>query len=170
LAPLTCSSGSLSPDGSSGGMCSANVPAGQACNTLQNIASPITPTCVTDTMPAGTGGTILDGTYVLASQTYYNVSGCSNVAISETIAISGGCVQLAFGDPITGSGSTSFVVQGNNITSTTTCLDLPVDGASLMMDGPTKTFTATPTTFTLFTRNEGMGISNPDRVEVFTKQ
>jgi len=151
-------------------MCGANVPAGQACNSVQNIASPITPTCVTDTMPAGTGGAIVDGTYVLASQTYYNASGCSTVPISETIAVSAGCIQGALGDPIAGSVSTSFVVQGNNITWTLTCLRLPVDGASLMTDGPTKTFTATPTTLTMFTHNEGMGSSNPDRVEVFTKR
>src|SRR5262245_16882190 len=171
LAPLACTSGSSAPDGSSPGMCSAGVPPGQACSTLQNIASPITPTCVTGTMPNGAGGTILDGTYVLASQTYYNDGACPMTPLSETVVISGGCIQLAFdASGINATGSTTFVVQGDSITTTTTCLDLGVDAGPPTMDAGTKTFTATATTFTLFTLNSAGGSPNPDRVETFTKR
>src|SRR5262245_29922908 len=104
-----------SPDGSSPGMCGADVPAGQACNTLANIGSPITPTCVTGTMPTGIGGTILDGTYVFTSQTYYNDSACPTTPVAETIVVSGACIQGIFETIITGTVSTTFVVQGDNI-------------------------------------------------------
>ena len=146
----------------------------QACNTLANIAPTIGPTCVTGTMPVGTGGTIVDGTYVLTSVTYYNVSSCGTmVPGSETIAISGGCIQYVLGGDsgFTGTASVSFAVQGNNITSMLTCADyLNLDGGLTHLDVPTKTFTATPTTYTLFTPNSAAGNSNPDRVDVFTKQ
>src|SRR5689334_1244304 len=59
-----------------GGSCGANVPAGQGCNTLSNVGAAVTPTCDPGTIPAGTGGTIVEGTYTLTSQTYYGSTAC----------------------------------------------------------------------------------------------
>jgi hypothetical protein len=169
-----CRTGISSPDGSStdaasAGVCSSNVPQFQACNTLANIAPVVTPTCVTGAMPTGTGGTIVEGTYVLTSQTWYNDSSCdTREPGQETIVISSGCYQAI---TTLGTSSVSFVVQDNNVTSMLTCSDhVDIDGAGVMFDVHAKTFTATPTTYTLFTPNSAAGNPNPDRVEVFTKR
>src|SRR5580765_8429578 len=179
VLPLACSSGlssppdGSSPDGASAGMCSANVPQFQACNAVVSIAPVITPTCVTGAMPTGTGGTIVEGTYVMTSQTWYNDSSCdSHVPVSRTMVVSDGCYQFVIGDstgPV-GTGSVSFVVQGNNVTSMLTCADYEDIDGGLMVDVHMKTFTATATTYTVFTPNSAAGNSNPDRVEVFTLQ
>jgi hypothetical protein len=159
------------PDGQTGGgSCSANVPAGQACNTLANVGSRVTPTCGTGTMPTGTGGTIVDGTYALTSQTYYGLASCSTETVSGTIEIAGGCVQIVSGAPIPATGSFTIVAQGASLMMTETCLDLGVEAGAVSPDAPAKTFTATPTTFTLFTMNAAAGNPNPDRVETYAKQ
>ena len=171
LMALGCGSEPSSPDGGGQpGMCSADVPAGQPCNTLANVATAITPTCTTGTMPAGEGGTIVDGTYVLTAQTYYNVAACPAGALSETVVIAGSCFQAAFGDALTGNGSVSVAVQGNNYTQTATCTFFSFDASGARPDGPGKTYTATATTFTLFTNNSAVGNDNPDRVEVLTRR
>jgi hypothetical protein len=168
LMPLGCGSELSSPDG---GVCSASVPAGQPCNTLANVATAIAPTCVTGTMPAGTGGTIVDGTYVLTAQTYYNLPSCPTASISETVVISGGCFQIVFSvGTFAGNASASVAVEGNNYTETSTCTFLNFAPSAVSQDGPGKTYTATATTFTLFTNNSAVGNDNPDRVEVLTLQ
>jgi hypothetical protein len=173
LMPLGCGSELSSPDGGGQpGVCSANVPAGQPCNTLANVATSVTPTCVTEAMPAGTGGTIVDGTYVLTAQTYYNVPACPMSPISETVVIAGSCFQVVFGfgDVLAGNGSTSVTVQGNSYTQTSTCTHFEFDASAQMSDGAGKTYSATATTFTLFTNNSAVGNDNPDRVEVLTRR
>jgi hypothetical protein len=155
-----------SPDsGQTGGTCSANVPAGQACNALSNVGSSVTPTCMTGTIPRGTGGTIVDGTYVLTAQTYYNSATCSTIPVGGTIELAGGCLQLVIGVPFSGTGSFTYTVQGADITMTETC----VNPSGATADTPTTTFTATPTTFTRFIMNSGTGNLNPDRTETYTK-
>ena len=174
LMSLGCGSALSSPDGGGQpGLCSADVPAGQPCNTLANVGTAITPTCVTGTMPAGAGGTIVDGTYVLTAQTYYNVPACPTAPISETVVIAGSCFQVVFGfgDVVAGNGSTRVSVQGNSYTQTSTCTHFDFDAsAGTSSDGPGKTYTATATMFTLFTNNSAVGNDNPDRVEVLTRQ
>jgi hypothetical protein len=158
-------------DSTTAGTCGAGVPAGQACNALTDVATAITPTCVSGTIPTGQGGTIVEGTYVLTAQTYYNLASCQNrPALSETIEITGGCLQLVSRGPFPTTASGAFTVAGSSIMVTQTCLRLALDGATLTPDGPNKTFTATPTTFTLFTNNSATGNPNPDTVDVFTKR
>jgi hypothetical protein len=158
---------SMSPDGASPGMCGADVPPGQACNTLSNVATAITPTCVSGTIPVGTGGTIADGTYVLTSQTYYQDTTCSKVPLSETIAIAGDCIQLVFGSIFTGTLSGTLTTQGNTFAATQTCQHFDVDGAVVSMDAQMKTYTATSAAFTLFSVNTTTGTSD---VAVFTRR
>lgn len=156
----------MSPDGASPGMCGADVPPGQACNMLANVATAITPTCVSGTMPVGTGGTIVDGTYVLTSQTYYQDTACSKVPLSETIAIAGDCIQIVFGGLFSGTLSGTLTPQGNTFTSMQTCLHLDVD-AAVVSEAQMKTYTATSTTFTLFSVNTTIASSD---VAVFTRR
>jgi hypothetical protein len=169
LAAPACSSSSSSNDGAttSGGQCSSSAEAGQVCNSIANTATAITPTCMQATMPTGVGGDIVDGTYVLTSQTYYNVTGCPTTSFSETITIAGGCIQVASSF---GTTSSTVVTSMNEITFTRTCVQTEFDSASLSPDAPLMSFTASGTTFSLFTRNGPAGNPNPDRIEVFTKQ
>ena len=150
------------------GACSAGLEAGQACNTLNNVAPPITPTCTSAPLPAGTGGTITPGTYVLTAQTYYGTpASCPTEAVAVTLVLSGSCIQQV--DELGGltlTSSVTIAVQGNQMMSTLTCAS--VSGFS--PDTPTKTFTATSTTLTLFTLNSAVGNPNPDRAEVFVRQ
>jgi hypothetical protein len=163
------SSGSASPDGASGGICSAGTPAGQACNAVEDVGPLVTPTCTTGAVATGAGGTMLDGTYVLTAQTYYNVPTCPPVQISGTIEIMGNCIQLAFGGVLTGTTSVRFEPQGTGITSNPTCVNTPA-GTTTNADAPgAKTYTATGTTLTMFTKNSGTGNTNPDRIEIFTR-
>jgi len=151
------------------GMCGADVPAGAACNTITNVATAITPTCTTATMASGSGGTIVDGTYVMTSQTYYGTSGCASTPLAATFVYSAGCVQeITTAAGISFTATVSLDVHGTNqVTKTVACVYPSLAGATL--DTPTITFTATPTTLTLFTHNSGTGSTNPDRLESFQK-
>ena len=150
--------------------CSAGLEAGQACNMVDNVATAITPTCTSEPLPTGTGGTIAPGTYVLAAQTFYGApASCPTESIAGTLVLSGSCVQqVAALAGMTITSSLTFAGQGNQMTSTLTCIS--VGTSVLRPDMSTKTFTATPTTLTLFTLNSAVGNPNPDRAEAFVKQ
>jgi hypothetical protein len=153
-------------DTASPGTCGDNVPAGQACNTLQNMASPLVPTCATGAMPVGTGGTIFDGTYILTSSQQYGQSCTTAFPIAETLTINGDCIQLVLGDILTGTFSGRLTTQGNTFTTTVTCQRLDTDGAVFTIDATMRTYTATGTAITLFTVNpDGSG-----DVGVFTRR
>lgn len=157
--------------GSSGGTCSAGTPAGQACNAVANVGPLVAPICTTGTVATGTGGAMIDGTYVLTAQTFYNVPTCPPVQISGTIDVAGDCIQLAFGGAASGTTSVRFDPQGTAVTSNPTCTNFVPAGPTAIADAPgAKTYTVTATTLTLFTRNAGTGNTNPDRIEVFTRQ
>jgi hypothetical protein len=154
--------------------CGAPVVPGGACNALAPIAAPIVPTCTSGTVPTGTGGIIVPGTYALTQQVYFNLTTCGSEPVSGTYAFLDGCIQgVAQVDFRSDAGPATYRVNEsftqpapNEITSTTTCISPPLNGT---LDAPLHTFTATPTTFTLFIHNSAVGNSNPDRVEVFTK-
>ncbi len=172
-----CGSSSLvssSPDGAvdsmTAGMCGADVPTGQACNTLTASGPSVAIACATGSMPTGKGGTIAEGRYNLTQTTYYNFSNCQTLSLTETIDLSGGCLQLVSGMPFPVTLSGTFTVSGNTITTTETCMNIMPSTATVTPDAPTKTFTATPTTFTLYSQNSAAGNPNPDSVAVFTKQ
>jgi hypothetical protein len=136
-------------DGASvdGGACSSDVPSGGACNTIVDVGTAVAPTCATGALPTGTGGAIVDGTYVLTSQTYYD-GACPSVPISATLVGAGDCLQISAtlyegaGVPYTFSAVRS--VQGNQYAATLTC---PIASAC---PSQTLTFTATASELTLF--------------------
>jgi hypothetical protein len=172
-----CSSTGTSADAATGkdaptggGMCGADNPAGQECTSLKATGAPVTATCMTGTLPSGQGGTIVDGTYVLTAQTYYNRNTCPTIALSETIAFAGGCLELASGNPLPATASGPFTVSGANITLTESCIHLGVDGETVRPDTSMKTFTATATTFTLFSRDAPDAGTSTNSVTVYTKQ
>jgi hypothetical protein len=153
-------------DTASPGTCGDNVPAGQACNTLQNMESPLAPTCATGAVPTGTGGTIVDGTYILTSSKVYGDSCATLLPVAETLTIAGDCIQLVVGDILAGTFSGRFVTQGNAITTMVTCQQLNTDAAVLINDAASRTYTATGTSLTLFALNtDGTG-----DVAVFTRR
>lgn len=157
-------------DASTAGMCGADVPPGQECNALVLPGAGVMPTCTTGTMPTGQGGTIVDGTYVLTAATYYNAPTCPTFLVMETIAFAGGCLQDAIGPaPFAATFSGTFTIAGSNITTTQTCSHLDSDAATIMRNASTTTFTATSTTFTLFTQRTGAGNAGSD-FAVFTKR
>jgi len=176
LAGCSSTAPSLGNDGAAdtmtttGGMCGVGIPAGQACNMVKAMGATSIQSCVTGAIPAGTGGTILDGTYELTSQTYYN-SNCSQIAVAETVVFSGNCLELATSVPVQFTGSGTFTVAGANFMLTTNCVHVDVDGATTMSNpSRTQTFTATPTSFTLFTNNSASGGTGSDTVAVFTRR
>jgi hypothetical protein len=121
------------------------------------------------TMPSGTGGTIVEGTYVMTAQTYYGTSGCASTPLATTFVYSGGCVQeITTSAGIDVRAAVTFDVHDTNeVTKTVACVSPTISGATV--DTATITYTATPTSFTLFTHNSGTGSVNPDRVESFRK-
>ncbi|HZU82832.1 MAG TPA: hypothetical protein VE987_07950 [Polyangiaceae bacterium] len=152
--------------------CGSSTPGASACNTVTDVGAPIRPVCAPGTVPAGAGGDIVDGTYVLTGQIYYGLAACPGEPVSATLALSSGCGQEAAhaGPPGDGGAvavTVSFTLdaQGNQVTITPTCTSLT--GAE---DAPTKTYTATASTLTIFTHNSAFGNQNPDRVEVFAKR
>ena len=171
-----CSSTGTSADAATGkdavgtGMCGAGTPAGQECNSVKATGAPVTPTCVSGTLSTGQGGTIVDGTYVLTAQTYYNRTSCPTIALSETLAFAGGCLEVATGAPLPATASGTFTVSGANLMLTQTCIHIDIDGATTMSSMQANTFTATATTFTIFGHNSPDGGTPQDTLTVFTRQ
>jgi hypothetical protein len=155
---------------SGGGMCGAGIPAGQECSAVRATGAPVTPTCVSGTLPSGQGGTIVDGTYVLTAQTYYNRITCPTIAVSETVAFGGGCLEIAAGVPLSVTASGTFTVSGANFMSTLSCVHFDVDGGTFRPNTAAQTFTATATTFTLFSSDAPDAGTSTNSVTVFTKQ
>lgn len=170
LVFAACSSSASAPGVDSAvGMCGADVPAGQACHALTATGRAVTPACGTGALPSGQGGTIVDGTYVLTSLTYYSPDGCPTFPVAETIAFTGGCLEFAVGPPLTSTASGPFTVSGSSITIGQACVDIQVDGATTRQSAPVRTFTATGTTVTLFTHDTSAD-PVPDDLSVFTRQ
>ena len=72
--------------------------------------------------------------------------------------------------PLPATMSSTVTTTMNEITVTVTCSQLDSDAAGYTPDAPLQSFTATNTTFSLFSRNLAAGNQNPDRIEVYTKQ
>jgi hypothetical protein len=132
--------------------CTAAWDGGHACSDLLDIGPQVLTTCSAAPLPTGTGGPILDGTYVLTSRVQfgtacidggtYDAGTPGNPLESLTILIASGCLQAAGhidGSPNWQTGS--FTVSGADLIATVECAlpELPqtigytTDGATLTL-------------------------------------
>jgi hypothetical protein len=138
------------------GSCIPSMATDGNCTDLDEVGQTVTGTCGTSEQPMGTGGTIADGTYALTGRVGYQ-TGCMEGTFRATLRMAGGCF-LRVDDEGNGSAtehlsrSGTFTTSGSTLTRDVTC------GTAL----PAATYTATPTTFTIF--DEGGAVT------VWTKQ
>jgi hypothetical protein len=116
------------------------------------------------------GGSVADGTYVLSAQTYYAGGTCPAPSLSVTLVVEGDCWQEVAGagaanNAISFNAAYAVMVQGNQITTTPTCVDGPAS-----REASTATFTANGSTITIFSTPSAGGQTTADVVDVFTKQ
>jgi hypothetical protein len=111
-----------------------------SCNTLANIGTDVPVTTDPGPAPAMTGGTIVDGTYVLTSQVNYAGATLGSGALKQTFVITGNTVQVVQSG-MGGPDEHSTIIQipsGNQLTFTYSC------PTARTLTVP---YTATPTTF-----------------------
>ena len=142
----TTSDASTATDGASGD-----------CNTLTNVGTVVSETTNASALPAMTGGTIVDGTYVLSSAVEYAGSTADTKTHKRTLKISGTTIQIVNSDnggPDVHA-TLSIAPSGNKMNETMTC---PVAGA--VTQGA---YTATATTLAILKDGENL-------IETYTKQ
>lgn len=116
-------------------------------------------------MPTASGGTVVDGTYVLTSSTYYGTL-CTPTQDRDTWLICGSTWQTTQehgggGAPVVDSYNLNVVPNGTNLELTVLC------GLS-QMTMLTYPYDATPTSLTLYAG--GGSTSDSGRVDVFTRK
>lgn len=137
------SSGSTSSSSSSG-----SIPA--ACSTFAQAGSPVTAVTSSDSEPVPSGGSIVDGTYVLTSTLVYTQAYPHGMDVGDlgsiTLTVQSGTLQLLHtktgGGELRGNGT--YSVSGSTVTYTVTCGDPPPFG-----EGPSG-YTATSDTIAYF--------------------
>jgi hypothetical protein len=110
--------------------------------------------------PAMTGGTIVDGTYVLTKIELYNGRTDTGPPHQETWLFSAGTVQILEQDPTVATFSGTYTTKGNTFTLTFTC---PPSFAGGMAAG---SYTATATELQIQTVNG----ADPYEVDTYTLQ
>ena len=116
------------------------LPSNNLCPTMANVGSTVTPTCVVGAPPPMTGGSIADGTYVIASSTFY-ASHCADfvptvVPRDGTLVVSPGCMKL-IETPFSVASVSTWTTMDNLLTTAALC------GTPGSASTP---YTATPTT------------------------
>ncbi|MGZ3451403.1 MAG: hypothetical protein ACXVEF_17475 [Polyangiales bacterium] len=86
---------------------------GSVCPTFANTAPTITDVTSTATVPVGTGGSIVDGTYFMTSHTTYVGGDTTIKKHSYTIKIVGGVFQLVGHDNTAADGAATFAITNN---------------------------------------------------------
>jgi hypothetical protein len=135
------------------------------CNMLVNSGQPVTPNQVAGDAPPFQGGTVVDGTYVLTSESIYTgdggATGPGGNPQTITIAFQSGTIQVSKDtDPPTST--YMFVPSGTTYTATGECPGL----VGSLVGG----FTATATTFVASLAGPGGDGGPPTTVETYTKQ
>jgi hypothetical protein len=154
LSGLACGSSAAKVDAADGAAGSdavfeggADALDGGGCNTIEQLADPVTTSCDPGAPPAAAGGTIADGTYLLTESHFFGA--CESNVLSETLVVSQGTVQSITTDAATGMATrrsfTYTVTSGSStLSETETC-----PGAFIANVG----FTATASRLTIFMRN-----------------
>src|SRR5437016_5507897 len=108
-----------SPDTSDAGCFEPPHPGGDVCNAIINAGTTVTVTCEATLPPPMTGGTVLDGMYILTSETRYGCDGGKPPVGAEldsaAVVISGRCIHVssfASGD----GGNTALLTETGQIT------------------------------------------------------
>jgi hypothetical protein len=176
VAPACSSSSSSSSDsGASTGDDAApegSAPAGDGggddgsaiCNTLANSAPAVTLLQVASDPPAFQGGTVVDGTYTLTSETIYTGDGGATGAMgtaSITIQFKSGTIQVAK-DTNPPTSTYSFGPTGTTYLATARC--------PAQLGNIAGSYTATATTFVASLGAPGNDGGPPLDVDTFTKQ
>jgi len=117
-------------------------------------------------MPTASGGTILDGTYVLTSTTFYGTP-CAPEQDRDTWLICGSTWQTAQEHTMTGSPTTIDTYNANAMSAGTTLQLTVLCGLPSMMT-LNYPYDATPTSLTLYTGGGADPMSG--RVDIFTRQ
>jgi hypothetical protein len=129
---------------------------GGACNTFPNISPPITRTVVQGSPPTMTGGTIVDGTYLVTSIIQYN-GDSTPYSLSETSVIGGNIdawVASTNGQPPVRF-TTTFTTTNNQMAFTFCCPTAGNLTISYTTDGATLSH---------------IDAANPNRVITYTRQ
>ncbi len=131
---------------------------GADCNTVANIGSDVTLNDTTDAIPTGTGGTFVNGTYVLTEFKTYTGSPMagSGIVMKQTLQLNDGVGQMIGVDSSSGTYKKSFTYQTNGTTPTitTTCTTQNPN-----MDVPYSSYTATSSSFSLYSTTYGMSVT-----------
>jgi hypothetical protein len=128
-------------------VCTAAVDAGAACNTITNIGTDKPIVATGTVMPTGTGGTIVDGRYVLTDFSSYTGSAITGVTLKQTLELCGGTGQFVDDQPGKPTQHKSFLFApvGTAPNVTTTC-STEVPDSNI----PYSSYTATPTAVTFY--------------------
>jgi hypothetical protein len=120
--------------------------AGQ-CNGVPNTATAIVETKNNAGTPTGTGGAIVDGTYVMTNSVVYNGQTPSAMQIKRTLLKSGASMQevIRFGTGADFSTTSTYTTTSTNLTRTISC---PSTDAGI--GGGVFSFTADANGFTLY--------------------
>jgi hypothetical protein len=163
----------VAEDAGEAGACVPLSTDGGACNAVTELGSKIAATCINAPLPTETGGTVLDGIYVLSAVVAYQGT-CSDAGaptgafFESTLVFNGSCTQFVMqGWDATSDGGIETVTSvgtaaGSSLTLTTLCDSADTPGYDA--GSTTVTYTATATQVSL----EFTGGSF-DYVETYTK-
>lgn len=152
----------------SGGTCSPTPPDDGACNSLQPTGPQVPYQCLAATLPTPTGGTIVDGTYVLTASAFYGTP-CPAPEQDRDVWLVCGTVWQTAQEHTMGTGAPMLYSFDANVT--------PAGGADLsleftcgagMVETITFQYSATPTTLTLWV--SGTDSTDMGRVDTYTRQ
>jgi hypothetical protein len=163
LVSLGCGSTAAKPDAAPGADAALDSRAdaldGGECNAIAQLADPVTTSCDPGAPPQATGGTIADGTYLLAESHFFGA--CDSSVLSETLIVSQGTVQS-----ITTDATTGLVTRRTFTFAVTIGTSMLVESATCPTAfKATVAFTATPSRLTIVTKN-ALG----SRMSAFTLQ
>jgi hypothetical protein len=131
LAGLGCGSSATTPDAAGDAAASSDAALdgadaldGGECNAIAQLGDPVTTSCDAGAAPAMTGGSIVDGTYLLTESHFFG--NCDESVLSETLVVSQGTAQSITTDATTGMSSrrnlTIATTSGSStLTQTETC-------------------------------------------------
>jgi hypothetical protein len=147
-------------------MCNPTPPDGGACNSLTASGPVVTLECSAATLPAPTGGTIVDGTYTMTSATFYGPDCPATEQDQNTWLVCGSTWQTVQVSNTEGQGTTVNTFDLNVLKSGSSLrLQVTCGGSNEMLIFP---YSATATTLSLYI-SQGAS-AGTGRIDVYTLQ